>query len=99
MQVVKGYQNGYPVPGGLSWTTLPRGLYIRWIGLPGWELGDRPTTYRSKMLTARKPKLWFWYCHTEWIRTGQWKRKNEMRIATWKVHILYKAGAMNEMVK
>jgi len=28
-----------------------------------------------------------------------WKRINEMRIETWNVHIVYRAEAMNEMVK
>ena len=32
------------------------------------------------------------------IKLG-WKRINEMRIGTWNVHTLYRAEAMNEMVK
>jgi hypothetical protein len=29
----------------------------------------------------------------------EWKRINEMRIAVWNVHILYRVEAVNEMVK
>jgi hypothetical protein len=29
----------------------------------------------------------------------QWERINEMRLVTWNVCTLYRAGAMNEMVK
>jgi len=36
---------------------------------------------------------------TEWNRPRQWKRINEMRIATWNVRTLYRTGAMNELVK
>jgi len=36
---------------------------------------------------------------TEWNRTRQWKRINEIRITTWNVRTMYRAGAMNEMVK
>ena len=36
---------------------------------------------------------------TEWNRPTQWKRINEIRIAIWNVRTLYRAGAMNELVK
>ena len=38
------------VPGAwqYSWATLPLGLLIRWTGLPGWGLGDRPKTCRRR---------------------------------------------------
>ena len=37
--------------------------------------------------------------HIEWIRSGLWKSVNEMRVATWDVEILYRTGAMIEIVK
>ena len=48
------------------------------------------------MLTFRKPKLWSWN-RLSGINLGS--RNRQMRIATWNVHILYEAGAMNELVK
>jgi hypothetical protein len=48
------------------------------------------------MLTFRKPKLWPWN-RLSGIDLGS--RKRLMRIATWNVHILYEAGAMNELEK
>jgi hypothetical protein len=36
---------------------------------------------------------------SEWNRPRQWKRTNEMRIATWNVCTLHRAGAVNELVK
>jgi len=37
--------------------------------------------------------------HSEWNQPMQWKRINEMRIATWNVRTLHRAGAINELVK
>ena len=38
------------VPGAwdYSWATLPCWLEIQWPGLPGWGLGNRPTTHYCK---------------------------------------------------
>ena len=36
---------------------------------------------------------------TEWNRFRQWKRIKEVWLATWDVHTLYRAGAMNELLK
>ena len=36
---------------------------------------------------------------TKWNQSRQWKRINEMSIATWKVCTLYRVGAMNELEK
>ena len=36
---------------------------------------------------------------SEWNRRRQWIRINEMRIANWNVHTLYRLGTMSELVK
>jgi hypothetical protein len=56
-------------------------------------LGDRDNL--SPKTAVRVTKLWPW--NLEWNRHRQWKRINEMRIATWNIHTLYRA--MNELVK
>jgi hypothetical protein len=53
----------------------------------------------DKKLTVRKPKMWPRNSQIGWNRPMQWKRNKEMRLVTWNVHTLYRAGAMNEMVK
>jgi len=40
-----------------------------------------------------------WPRKSEWSRTWQGKRFNEMRIVSWKVGTFYRAGAMNDSVK
>jgi len=55
--------------------------------------GERRTTCHRKK-AVRKPKLWPRHSQTEWNRPRQWKMI-EMRIATWNVCTLYKAGVMN----
>jgi len=62
-------------------------------------LGDRPTASHRKKLSVRKPKLWPQNGQTEWNRPKQWKRINEMRIENWNLSTLYRAGAMNELIK
>ena len=88
MQVTKGDQNGYLVPGGIAVPPCPR-IY-KYGGLAfqvgGWVTGWQPIIV--KMLTIRKPKLWTQNSQTEWSQPRQWKRINE-RIA-W---------AMNELMK
>ena len=77
MQVVKGDQNGYPVPGRIAVPPWPWGY--KYGGL-AFHIGDWATgrqTFTIKELTVRKPKLWFWWGQTEWNRPGQWKRFNE----------------------
>ena len=56
-------------------------------------MGERRTTCHRKK-TVRKPKLWPRHSQTEWNRPRHWKMI-EMRIATWNVCTLYKAGVMN----
>ena len=61
-------------------------------------MGDRLTTcHREK--SVRKPKLWPRKSETEWNRPKQWERINEKRTATRNVRTLYRAGAMDELVK
>jgi hypothetical protein len=43
--------------------------------------------------------LWPQKRQTERNQTRQWKRINEVRRVTWDVCTLYRAGAMNELVK
>jgi hypothetical protein len=43
--------------------------------------------------------LWPQKSNTEWKQPRQWKRINEIRIATWNLSTLHRAGAMNELVK
>jgi len=43
--------------------------------------------------------LWLQKSQTEWNQPRQWKRINDMRRVTWNVRMLYRAGAVNEMVK
>jgi len=52
----------------------------------------------DKNLTVRKPNLWPRNSPTEWNLPRQWKRVNEMKIATWNVRILYTAGAINDII-
>ena len=51
MQVVKGDQNGYPVPGGIAWPPCPGGP-------PGWGLGEKRQPVTVKSLPVWKPKMW-----------------------------------------
>ena len=36
---------------------------------------------------------------TKWNQSRQWKRINELSIATWIVYTLYRVGAINELEK
>jgi exonuclease III len=51
------------------------------------------------MLSVRKPKLGAQNSQIEWTQSRQWKGISEMRIANWNVPTLYRALAMNELVK
>jgi len=51
------------------------------------------------MVTVRKPKLGPQNSQNEWTGPKQWEKISEMRIMTWNVHTLYRALAMNELVK
>jgi len=82
---------------GYSWATLPGGYKYGGLALQvaGTSSGRQPITVK-KMLG--KLNCGFRKVSLSGIELG-WKRINEMRIATWNVHILYRAEAMNEMVK
>jgi hypothetical protein len=62
-------------------------------------VGCGATTPLQKKSTVRKPKMWPRNSQIDWNPPMQWKRINKMRLATWNVRTLYRAGAMNEMVK
>jgi hypothetical protein len=79
----------YSSPGDINTET--------WSSTLGVEPGA--ATPPQKKSTVRKPKMWPWNNQTDWNRPMQRKRINEMRLATLNVRMLYRAGAMNEMVK
>jgi hypothetical protein len=58
MQVVKGDQNRYPVPGGIAGPPCPGGYKFGGLALQvgGWATGWQPVTV--KKLIVRKPKMW-----------------------------------------
>jgi hypothetical protein len=96
MQIVKGDQKWYPVPGVVTRPPCPRGYKYSGLALQvgGRVTGQQPVTiincYETYNVTLEK---------TKWNRSRQWKRINEMRKATCNVFVLYRAGAMKEMVK
>jgi hypothetical protein len=51
------------------------------------------------MLTVTKPKWGPQNSQNEWTGPKHWKRISEMRIVTWNVCTLYRALAINELVK
>ena len=57
MQIVKGDQNGYPVPGGIDGSPCLGGCKFGGLALQveGWSTGRQPVT--DKNLTVRKPNL------------------------------------------
>jgi hypothetical protein len=58
MQVVKGGQNLYPMPGGVTAPPSPGSYKYGGVALQFrvWTTGRQPVTV--KKLTGRKPKLW-----------------------------------------
>jgi hypothetical protein len=59
MQVVKGDQNVYTVPGHIAELPCPGGYKYGGLTLHvGWAAGRQTVTV--KVLTVRKPKLWPW---------------------------------------
>jgi len=74
MQVVTGYQNGYPMPGGIA-GSLSRGVYKyggRNLQVGVWATGQQPFTV--KKLTVREPELWPRNSQTVWNRPRVWRR-------------------------
>jgi hypothetical protein len=99
LQVIKGDQNGYKVSGNeagppCSWGYKYGGLALQ-VGV-GLQV-DKPVTV--KMLTVRKPKFGPQNSQNEWTGPKQWKMISEMKIVTWNVRTLYRALAMNKLVK
>ena len=87
MQVVKGDQNGYPVPGGIAGPPCPGGYKYDELSLHVGVGRQTDNLSPQKKLNARKPK-WSRSTQKEWNRPGQWKRINEMRIAPWNARTL-----------
>jgi len=74
-----------------------RGVY-KYGGLAlqvgGWATGRQPVTINKGNLNCSLRTVGL-----SGIELGSGKRVNEMRIGTWNVCMLYRAGAMNELVK
>jgi hypothetical protein len=58
MQVVKGDQNEYPVPGGIAGPPCSGGYKYSGLALQVEVLGDRRQPVTVKRLHVWKPKLW-----------------------------------------
>jgi hypothetical protein len=68
------------------------------LALQFWGLGDRPTTCHLKIANCKENRF-VASEQSEWNRPRKWERNDEMRTAIRNVHILYRAGAVNELVE
>ena len=78
MQVVKGEQDGCPVPGGTAGPPCPGGYKCGELAL---QVGGWANCHHKK-LTVRDPELWPRNSQTEW------KGITDMRVAICSVHTL-----------
>ena len=95
--VRKGRPKWIPDAWGYTGPSCPRGYTHKYGGV-ALQVGDRAIGLQPVAVeeAVKKPNLWPRKSQTEWNRPRQWERINKMRIATWNVCKLYKAGAMNE---
>jgi len=89
MQVIKGDQNVYPMPGGLAGQASPGGYKYGWLALQVWGGGGatvrQPVT--AKKRTVRKHNLWPRYSQTAWNRPTQttrtWDERRGQQLGKW----------------